>query len=1137
MSENVIPDSIPNALPEPFQLSGPQEVLRERLYRLIGPGAADFYVDACRHMDQEPPFITTTHLVGHALREVESAVRAVLKSIVPKEELLKKDKEDRHIREVRLILNALGFQETDQLAKLWLELPQGENGLQKKAHRNNLGAARPLDDDFRKFWFDMDSLLYALLDKFESHYINFSKVIDDLAQSENPTETDAQSFNQNIPHNFISWKRFFDQLKNPAWLPLLVKEEIFKVLPNEDDQLKRRVSWAAADYLKEMAKVNPGTVTEILQEVSTTNSPDVKRQLLEIVNELDIESIITLFEKIKEWAISEGSFLQLILTDPIEKIIGKLADGKKEKEAFELASLILTLSPDPNFLAGAKSSPYRSFKPSSLIGDWHYNDFLEKIIGPLFGVNPEKTFKLLTDLLQRYREFQHPKEDAKRWRYNDNSYYSRMAVEEHAENRGREDIEDALIDKIRDTGLLILKENPQLLNKLVKDLLKKKWKIFHRIALHFVSKMPASDKKLTTEFLVNPALMDNAQVQHEFADLMRSGFKHLKSKDKKLILDFIKKAEPAERLAKKRGIKDSVNVEKYKDWWRRDQLSYIVDVLPKKWEDYYKKVTRDYGQPDHPDFPFYSETGWVEPQSDFSAQQLAEMSGKVIIETLKNWQPDPDQDTRFSERSRSAFGREIVEAVKLEPEKFQGLSKDFEQLDPTYVRSYLEGFSKLMDTPGAIDWTKMLDLCHWVASVPRHIEGRKGGIGSQDPDWGWTKRAAVSFIKDAIGSNSIPFELREKVWENLELFTEDRDPKSEDEQERGALDAYSTAINSTRGEALSAVIGYGLWVYRQLGIKEAENNMCFDQIMPEVKIILERHLDPSVDPSLAIRAVYGKYFPWLYLMDEEWVKQNIEKIFPEGQFKEVRYRAAWDTLMLYVPVFDKPFEVLKEKYIEAMNYIGQVSAIEDEFRHRDEKTADSLIYYYGRGKLNLTELKPLWEKADDSLREHVLDTVGRNLKSAKVQIPPEVIERYKKLWETRVSEVKKAKDKSRYQNEMSAFGWWFASGAFDQKWSFQQYLFALGVSKKDPSDHTVLEHLEKIASSFPEESVLVLEKLLLEREEPNWIIIGDRDQIEKIFKIILATKNQKAIDKSRALLGRVMSKGYTELNNLTPLFS
>ena len=49
-----------------------QEQIYRRLNSLVGRGFAAFYQDACRLMEMEPPLESTTHLVGHLLREIET---------------------------------------------------------------------------------------------------------------------------------------------------------------------------------------------------------------------------------------------------------------------------------------------------------------------------------------------------------------------------------------------------------------------------------------------------------------------------------------------------------------------------------------------------------------------------------------------------------------------------------------------------------------------------------------------------------------------------------------------------------------------------------------------------------------------------------------------------------------------------------------------------------------------------------------------------------------------------------------------------------------------------------------------------------------------------------------------------------
>src|SRR5947208_14733040 len=73
---------------EPFHFVEPKQAhIYKRLLELLGPGLAAFYRDACRLMSTNPAFDTTTHLVGHALREIESALCAVVLSVADQAEL------------------------------------------------------------------------------------------------------------------------------------------------------------------------------------------------------------------------------------------------------------------------------------------------------------------------------------------------------------------------------------------------------------------------------------------------------------------------------------------------------------------------------------------------------------------------------------------------------------------------------------------------------------------------------------------------------------------------------------------------------------------------------------------------------------------------------------------------------------------------------------------------------------------------------------------------------------------------------------------------------------------------------------------------------------------------------------------
>ena len=76
-----------------FRFEDPrQKRIYEKLLRLVGPGAASFYQDACRLMEIKPALETTTHLVAHSLREIESALRDVLEPVAEQANSLERKK-------------------------------------------------------------------------------------------------------------------------------------------------------------------------------------------------------------------------------------------------------------------------------------------------------------------------------------------------------------------------------------------------------------------------------------------------------------------------------------------------------------------------------------------------------------------------------------------------------------------------------------------------------------------------------------------------------------------------------------------------------------------------------------------------------------------------------------------------------------------------------------------------------------------------------------------------------------------------------------------------------------------------------------------------------------------------------------
>lgn len=163
-------------------------------------------------------------------------------------------------------------------------------------------------------------------------------------------------------------------------------------------------------------------------------------------------------------------------------------------------------------------------------------------------------------------------------------------------------------------------------------------------------------------------------------------------------------------------------------------------------------------------------------------------------------------------------------------------------------------------------------------------------------------------------ANRIPHLYRERAWSVIQRLLHDPNPSPEHEQFYGGdnMDPLTLSINTNRGTAMHAVIEYALWVRRELEAAGGDVSVGFDA-MPEVRDALDAHLDPHVDPLLAVHAVYGRWLPWLLLLDEVWVQDRHAVLFPTEP-REIYRDVVWATYISWCPPYDSAFRALRSDY-------------------------------------------------------------------------------------------------------------------------------------------------------------------------------------------------------------------------------
>jgi hypothetical protein len=426
---------------------------------------------------------------------------------------------------------------------------------------------------------------------------------------------------------------------------------------------------------------------------------------------------------------------------------------------------------------------------------------------------------------------------------------------------------------------------------------------------------------------------------------------------------------------------------------------------------------------------------------------------------------------------------------------------------------------------------------------PREIPGRRGEYTDLDPGWIWTRGAIADLLyagfETVDGPADIPFDLHDLAWEVLKPITHDPNPTLADETRYGGsnMDPATRSINTTRGKAMHAVVRYALWV--RWHIEKAPDSKervarGFDEI-PEVREVLDAHLDPARDPALAIRAVYGQWFPWLVLFDRDWSATQVSKIFPMDESLRNLRDAAWETYTIFCAPDDSVFEVLREEYGRAVERIGTGGTQRRHMADPEERLAEHLMILYGRGKLALDEPDGLivrfYARASDTLCGHAFSVEGRRFYQAQETVPSEILDRFKTLWERRIAVAQIATPSTPHTAELAAFGWWFASAKFDAAWAMSQLAEVLRLVDKVDADRQVVERLAVLAADMPQQAVECL-RLIVEGDKEGLRILSWRQHAWTILATARNSDNAETREAATTLVHRLGARGYLEFRDL-----
>jgi hypothetical protein len=313
-----------------------------------------------------------------------------------------------HKDEISAILQALGIPETETVAQTWLKLAgrQNEYGLHGRAHRNDLGPPRPLDERFKQFWREIQKVLYIILDKFETRYSRVYLLLNELLSKPEPTKDDLKNLRLNVPNSFVAISYFFERLSFPGWIDKLRDKDFFKSPPEpEVDTDTGRIlfrQWPQSRYLARMASQEPAKVLDIALEILETGTKNafVHEDLAEAALAMPPALAARWVEQEIEW-LKEQNYLYFRLPENLGKLIVYLGNNHQINAAVGLAQELLNVQQNPQtnglFLGIRKRCD-----------DRNYQKILTEHIPQLVAVAANETLKLRKDSgLKKGNEIRH----------------------------------------------------------------------------------------------------------------------------------------------------------------------------------------------------------------------------------------------------------------------------------------------------------------------------------------------------------------------------------------------------------------------------------------------------------------------------------------------------------------------------------------------------------------------------------------------------------------------------------------------------------------------------------------------------------------------------------------------------------
>jgi len=992
--------------------------------------------------------------------------------------------------------------------------------------------------------------------------MNTSKKLNDLeflAKKDNPTKEDASLVYDLVQHDDHTARFFFNKAKSAKWAHL-IKTNILE--SSTDGQATRVI----VPYLLKRLSDDFPQLLSLTQEVLKRLDKWGINQIINASLNFTPEQAIQLGRVLHEQILTLGTFGTGTLPNYVAHLGSTLP---RETYTLDLIRSLVEFLPDPDSETKrlAKNSPddefgfYSGLEPKPRFNAYEYQEFLKEGVLQVAKTYPALIAHSLIEELCKMIPLLFFDQSKEAETGNDNSEIWCQRVNQQTSPHLDQD--EALAQACYRACKYVYKTNDKIqIEALDLKLRESPWLIFKRIRQQLYAEYPQTAQVSWVQEFIRDPDRDYSERNHHFefqrmlgvacetyrSELFEEG--ELEGYLEAILTGPVKQ-KWIEGYKSWNGIepsdKDFITRQAY---FHRKQLRPFASVLYGKYKDRYASLEAEalkmgadpITDDDYHPIPMRCHT--VQSHSPKSSHDMQEMSDEDLFNYLQEWDSpqriySPQKGTVEISHSAlsSAFRVHFIKEISHNSNRLSWWLKNAKTFHrPIFCEAIVKALTDLVEAKQHQQLQDVFDFCNWVLSYADNVPQNSGSEARKDADpkkcsWASSRSAVKSFAAKCVSEKAgLSQKWREQIFSVYSQLCSGKDIHLDSSKEtiRNAHNLVSTAINQTRSQALENLIDYGQWVRKAKG-NQSE--------LPEVTKLIDQRLTGNPELSDAEHVLLAMRFGALCWIDQNWIKNKAEKIFPRADAE--LWQACFSAYLTHSQGYLHDYNYLKQEYLYAFK-----SVVLDPENDKNRDDNDSylihkwmgyhLLTFYLSGRIELfSEGDLCLELFYNATQYHkelwgdLFDHAGRSVRDWGPQVDNNVVKRVIALFEWRLSHAER--------KELSEYVFWLDGECLDAEWRLNGLLQTLKFSNDDDvkcatltdklNEHFLQTHPDKVLQCFAE--------VTKSAEHKSYFYISEQSAKPILIKG-LASKNletQKLAEEARENLLKVGRFEYLHLTD------